>query len=186
MDKYWVWLSYLYKIGPKAQNELLKEYKTPEKIWNLSKKELEKNNFLNNEQKETILNKQIKENIHKYIDYMEKNGIELITINDEEYPHKLKNIYDPPVVLYIRGNKKLLKETSIAVIGSRICSQYGTNTAKKFAYELAKNNIIVVSGMARGIDTYAHIGTLSIENSTIAVTRMWIRYSLSKRKQKTF
>lgn len=175
MNKYWVWLSSLYKIGPKAQSELLNKYKTPEKVWGLTKKELEKTDFLNQEQVEIILSKHGKENIPKYIEYMERNGIELITINDKEYPIKLKNIYDSPVALYIKGNKELLNKKAIAIVGSRNCSEYGMVTAKKFAYELATNNIIIVSGLARGIDKYAHMGTIGIPNSTIAVTRMWLR-----------
>lgn len=175
MDKYWVWLSYLYKIGPKLQNRLLNKYKTPEVIWNLSKKELERNDFLSSEQIEIILNKRYKENIYKYIEYMVNNKITFITINDNKYPEKLKMIYDPPIGLYIKGNVNLLNKKSVAIIGSRKCSEYGKIVSKKFAYELAKNNIIIVSGLARGIDTYAHIGTLSKKESTIAVMRMWIR-----------
>lgn len=175
MNKYWVWLSSLYKIGAKAQNELLEKYKTPDKIWRLTKENLQKINFLSKEQIEMIIDKNVKENIQKYIDYMEKNNIEMITIKDKKFPNKLKNIYDPPIALYVKGNKDLLDKCSIAIVGSRNCSQYGKLISKKFAYELAKNNIIIVSGLARGIDTYAHIGAITIKNSTVAVMRMWIR-----------
>ena len=175
MNKYLVWLSCLYKIGARTQNELLKKYKNPEKIWNLSKKELEKNEFLNETQIKIILDEGHRKSITKYIEYMNKNKIEMISILDKEYPQKLKEIYDPPIVLYIKGNKDILNRISVAIIGSRNCSEYGMITAKKFAYELANNNIIIVSGLAKGIDKYAHIGTLHLENRTIAVTRMWIR-----------
>lgn len=175
MDKYLVWLSCLYKIGARTQNELLKKYKSPKNIWNLTKKELEKNEFLNETQIEIILDERYRKNLNKYIEYMNKNKIEMISIFDKEYPEKLKEIYDPPVVLYIKGNKNILSKISIAIIGSRNCSECGMITAKKFAYELANNNIIIVSGLAKGIDKYAHIGTLCLENSTIAVTRMWVR-----------
>lgn len=186
MNKYWVWLSSLYKIGAKNQNELLKKYKTPETIWKLSKKNLEKNDFLKEEQIKSILNQKYRENLSRYIEYMEKNKIQLITIRDKEYPYKLKEIYDPPIAIYVRGNKNLLNQRSIAIIGSRSCSQYGRITAGKLAYGLAKNNIIVLSGLARGIDAYAHMGALKITNSTIAVMRMWIRPSLPKGKQSNF
>lgn len=182
MNKYWVWLSRLYKIGTYRQNELLKKYKKPEKIWKLSQKELEKNDFLNKEQIEIVLNPRYRENLEKYIEYMIKNKIYLITIQDKEYPEKLKMIYDPPVVLYARGDISILNKKSIAIIGSRNCSEYGITTAKKFAYELAKSNIIVVSGLAKGIDSYAHIGTLNFNSSTVAVVRLWVRYSLPQRK----
>ena len=169
MNKYWVWFSRIYKIGPVNQNKLLERYKLPEKIWNLSKKELEKNKFLKEEQINIILDKMYRINLEKYIEYMKKNKIYLISINDKYYPEKLKNIYDAPAVIYLKGNKKILNKKSIAIIGSRNCSNYGMTVTKRFTYELAKNNIIVISGLARGIDKYAHIGTLHVENSTIAV-----------------
>ena len=118
-------------------------------------------------------------NLKKYIEYMEENQIHLITIKDKEYPYKLKEMYDSPIAIFTKGNKDLLKQKSIAIIGSRSCSSYGKFISKNFAYGLAKNNIVVISGLARGIDTYAHSGTLKIKNSTIAVVRIWIRSRLS-------
>ena len=180
MNKYWVWLSRIYKIGAINQKRLLETYKEPEKIWKLSKKELAKNKFLTENQINIILDKTYRENLAKYIEYMEKNKISLISIKDEKYPEKLKNIYDPPVVLYVKGKINILNKRSIAIVGSRNCSSYGEFASRKFAYELAKNNIIVISGLARGIDINAHIGTLKIENSTITVLRFWFGYSISK------
>jgi DNA processing protein len=179
MNEYWVWFSRLCKIDVKTKNKLLEKYKTPEKIWNLSKKDLERNTFLNQEKIEYILNQDYRMNLKKYIEYMEENQIHLITIKDKEYPYKLKEIYDSPIAIFTKGNKDLLKQKSIAIIGSRSCSSYGKFISKNFAYGLAKNNIVVISGLARGIDTYAHSGTLKIKNSTIAVVRIWIRSSLS-------
>ena len=183
MNKYWVWFSRIYKIGAKKQNELLIKYKLPENIWNLSEKELKENDFLTKENIDIIIDKRYRNNLEIYIEYMNKNNISLCTIQDENYPMRLKEIYDPPVTLYIKGNKELLNRKSIAIIGSRNCSNYGMNVAKKFAYELANNNIIIISGLAKGIDAYAHKGTLKIKNSTIAVVRMWTRQSISKRKR---
>jgi len=182
MNKYWVWFSRIYKIGTINQKKLLEKYNKPENIWNLTKKELQKNKFLTANQIDIVLDKAYRENLEKYIEYMEKNSINLITIYDEEYPENLKNIYDPPVLIYIKGNKQILNQNAIAIIGSRSSSNYGKITANKFAYELAKNNIIIVSGLARGIDAEAHVGTLSIKNSTIAVIRFWLRYSVPSRK----
>jgi len=169
MNKYWIWLSRIYKIGAVNQNKLLEKYKNPEKIWNLSNKELEQNIFLNKEQIDIILDNKYRQNLEKYIEYMQKNKIDMITIQDEEYPVNLKQIYDPPIAIYIKGNKSILNKTSIAIVGSRICSNYGANIAHKFAYDLSKNNIIIVSGLAKGIDSNAHKGTLSANKSTIAV-----------------
>ena len=94
-----------------------------------------------------------------------------ITINDEEYPSKLRNIYDPPKKLYILGNYKILNDFSIAIVGTRNCSKYGEETAKSLSYNLSKFKVNIVSGMAKGIDTFAHIGTIMGKGKTIAVLR---------------
>lgn len=98
-----------------------------------------------------------------------KNNIKLLNIFDKDYPKKLKNIYDPPVVLYIKGNKNIFNKKSVAMVGCRMCSKYGEEQAKYFSYNLAKNDIVVVSGLARGIDKYSHIGCLAGKGKTIAV-----------------
>lgn len=167
MNKYWIWFSRINKIGAKAQNKLLEKYHNPEEIWNLTKKELQ--GILDDKQIEIILNQKNRINLEKYAEYMQKHEIKMITIFDEKYPQNLRNIYDPPVVLYIRGNENIINEFSIAIIGSRICSNYGKQVAKQFAYNLSKYNINIVSGLAKGIDTYAHVGTIQAKKTTIAV-----------------
>ena len=101
--------------------------------------------------------------------YIKKNNIKVISINDKEYPESLKRIYDPPIVLYANGNLNLLNNKSIAIVGCRLCSVYGKIITKKLAYNLSEKNITIISGMARGIDSYAHIGALEAKGSTIAV-----------------
>ena len=100
---------------------------------------------------------------------MEKEKINIITQDDIEYPDKLKQIYDSPMYLFIKGNVSLLKRKSIAIVGSRYCTNYGKIIAKSLAEDLVKNNIIIVSGLAKGIDEFSHIGALKNEESTIAV-----------------
>lgn len=93
--------------------------------------------------------------------------IEEISINSEEYPEKLKNIYDYPQKLYVLGNKNLLYQKGIAIVGSRDATQYGKKVAYNLAKELSQNGIVIISGLALGIDSYAHIGAL--KGGTIAV-----------------
>ena len=88
---------------------------------------------------------------------MIKKQIEFIPVCDEFYPKRLKEIYDPPVGLYVKGDKKILRDLSLAIIGTRNPSQYGEEITKKFAYELAGSNINIISGGAKGIDSCAHI-----------------------------
>lgn len=100
---------------------------------------------------------------------LNKSKIKIIKIEDKDYPEKLKNIYNPPKELYVLGNEKILNETAIAIVGSRDCTKYGAQNAYKFAYEISKRNIGVISGFARGIDAYAHKGALLEKGKTIAV-----------------
>jgi len=95
--------------------------------------------------------------------------IEIIKIGDEDYPEKLTNIYRPPSKLYVIGNTKILNQNGIAIIGCRKCSEYGAYNAYKFGYELGKKDINIISGFARGIDTYSHKGAINAGGKTIAV-----------------
>lgn len=87
--------------------------------------------------------------------------IKTITIKDKNYPEKLKHIYNPPKILYVLGNENILNRTSIAVIGCRACSDYGKRASYEFAQKLSQKGVVVVSGLAKGIDTYAHKGAIS-------------------------
>ena len=95
--------------------------------------------------------------------------IEKIKINDLGYPFLLSQIYNPPKELFVLGNKEILREKSIAIVGCRNCTSYGVKVAKELAYNLSRRNIITVSGLAKGIDTYCHIGTIEGKGRTIAV-----------------
>ncbi len=91
--------------------------------------------------------------------------IEEITINSKEYPEKLRNIYDAPQKIYVLGNKQLLKRLGIAVVGARKATMYGKKIAYKISGELAENGINIISGLAVGIDTCAHLGAIQAQNS---------------------
>lgn len=85
------------------------------------------------------------------------------------YPEKLTHIYAPPAKLYVLGNEDILDKPAIAIIGCRQASNYGKKVAYEFAYQLAKKGIIIISGLARGIDSYAHLGAVKAKGKTIAV-----------------
>ncbi len=100
---------------------------------------------------------------------MRRDGVELLTIRDEAYPELLRQIFDPPIVLFARGRLDLLSGVSIAIVGSRHATTYGKAVAEKLAGDLAARGATIVSGMARGIDTAAHMGALAAGGGTIAV-----------------
>lgn len=107
-------------------------------------------------------------NLIKISEYLVNEKIKFILYNDLDYPESLRNIYNPPIGIYIKGNLPDFNN-SIAVIGARKASDYGKTAAYKLAYELASHDIIVVSGMARGIDSCSHRGALDGNGITVAV-----------------
>jgi DNA processing protein len=100
---------------------------------------------------------------------IEEFGCRIVTQEDEEYPELLRQIYDPPVVLYVKGELLPKDKNSLALVGSRLTTHYGIEVARKLAYQLAYLGVTVVSGGARGIDSAAHQGALSGKGRTIAV-----------------
>lgn len=168
--KYWIWLSRIKGLGPIKIKQLLDIYKTPERIWELSKKELMNIKGIGEKMADEIIEATYRKNLDQYVDYMKKYHIGMITVYDHDYPEKLKHIYDAPVILYYKGNKDLLKEdNAIGMIGSRECSEYGKEVSLRFSYELAKRGTCIVSGMAKGIDSYSHKGCIKGGGKTIAV-----------------
>lgn len=97
--------------------------------------------------------------------------IEEIKIESKDYPEQLKQIYDAPIKLYVLGNKEILKHKGIAIVGARNASEYGRKVALQFSKKLSENGINIISGLALGIDTCAHLGTLqnTSKGKTIAV-----------------
>ncbi len=98
-----------------------------------------------------------------------KLGVTILTLESPEYPTLLKQIYDPPPVLYVKGDLRRQDSLAVAIVGSRHCSQYGREQASRFAHLLAAAGLTIVSGLARGIDTAAHRGALAAKGRTLAV-----------------
>lgn len=155
---YDIWFSNL-DVSNNVKLKLIKEFKKAENIWKLNKKELIEKDF-----KEKSINKILDDkyrlNLEKYANYMEENKINLILCNSEKYPSSLQFIESKPAFLYVRGNIENLYDDSVAIVGSRNASEYGKFTARKIAKEIADKNVNIVSGLAIGIDKYAHLGTL--------------------------
>lgn len=118
---------------------------------------------------EKIIAYRAKLNPYKEIEKAADLGVKIITLFDEDYPQLLQQIYDPPPVLYVKGIKSVLKKKAIAIVGSRKATAYGRRVATNFARELALMDINIVSGMARGIDSFAHKGAVDVGGPTTAV-----------------
>lgn len=164
---YWIWLSKINGLGSIKTRKLLEIFKAPSELWKQSKETLQE--IVGEKLSEEILNPIYRIGLDEELKQLKNDGIDIITYFDKDYPEKLKNIYDYPVILYYKGNLKLLNEFSIAVIGCRKCTKYGEKMAKNISYSLAKTGIVIVSGLARGIDTYSHLGCIKTNGKTIAV-----------------
>jgi DNA processing protein len=100
---------------------------------------------------------------------VQEGGGTLVTPVDEEYPQRLREIFDPPTLLWLRGDKTLLAQPGIAIVGTRHPTPYGTGMAEMLARDLAAHGLVILSGMARGVDTAAHRGALEARGKTVAV-----------------
>ncbi|MBR2744899.1 MAG: DNA-processing protein DprA [Clostridia bacterium] len=166
---YWIWISRLKSLYYEVFELLIKRYKTVDKLWNIKKDELSKCDFLN----QTIINEltdmKYRSNLDKYAEYMEKNEIFMINCYNIKYPIKLKFIKNRPIVLFYKGDLSRINEETVAIVGSRNCTEYGRKCASLFTTELSKRGLNIVSGLALGIDTIAHNSTINERGKTYAV-----------------
>lgn len=164
--EYWLMLSQLEGIRNTIKMDLISALGDPKKVCEADKEILFKLGFSYQNYLD-FHSQELKTEAFRIIDACEKGKIKILNISDVEYPEMLKYIPDPPLVLYVRG--KIPKSNTVAIVGSRKASGYGIETASKMAFNLALSDITIVSGMARGIDTAAHSGTLEAGGKTIAV-----------------
>ena len=164
-----VWISLIRNLGYKRYQRLIQGFNSKKALWNASKEQLLKIEGIGKNLSEVISNKRIKNDVKRHIQYMNNHSIDIISIEDKEYPLLLKNIDNPPICIYIIGRKEILNEANIAIVGSRDATEYGKYVAKDFAYKLSENGFNIVSGLARGIDSFAHIGAIKAKGNTIGV-----------------
>ena len=155
-------------MSSQALRKLLKYFDTPEEIWKSSPSTL-KASGISEKMIESILLHRPSIDINAQWNILESSAIRLITVEDAAYPLLLKEIHNPPFILYTRGNFDYNSKPLITIVGSRHASPYGERVAQVFASELTAAGIAVASGLAFGIDKAAHIGTLETHGTTIAV-----------------
>ena len=96
-------------------------------------------------------------------------GAKIISLSDPEYPPRLKEIYDPPVILFVKGNVEVRAQPGIAMVGTRHPTPYGSGMAERLSTDLVARGLVIISGMARGIDTASHRGGIAAKGKTVAV-----------------
>lgn len=165
--RHWLRLSKL-ELAPRKLVDLLDSFSGPEAIFAASESELRSVDGLTDRIVEKLLAPEPAD-LDRDIDTLQSQEICVLTIRDESYPANLRQIHDPPVVLYVRGDLRESDRFSVAMVGSRRASIYGKSMAERIAKDLANRGIGITSGGARGIDASAHKGALSAGGRTIAV-----------------
>jgi DNA processing protein len=166
---YWLALSLTPGIGSTLMRRLLDRFNTPEAVFHAPMKELSKIEGLGEKVVQEIRKGPLEKVVERELSLLREVGGRVITLKDEEYPKRLKDIYDPPALLYVRGELKKEDEFAISIVGSRKTTPYGRWFTEKVSQELARHGVTIVSGMARGIDSLAHWGAISGGGRTIAV-----------------
>ncbi|HUX45499.1 MAG TPA: DNA-processing protein DprA, partial [Terracidiphilus sp.] len=164
----WLAMALAPGLGPKRISDAMKILQAPSRLFRLSLTELEALR-LPAESAQFLFDGKAREAAEDEWARVTVQGGTLVTFGCREYPDRLREIYDPPPVLWVRGAVELLTRPAIAIVGTRHPSPYGTGVAEMLARDLAARRLLVVSGMARGIDTCAHKGALAARMPTVAV-----------------
>ena len=167
--KYWLWLTELPGLTNQTRLALLRHFPTPEDVYYADPEEVLLTEGITREQAVLLEDKDCS-GADRILADCQQLDLDLLTIQDAGYPNRLRNIYDPPCLLYVRGRLPAFDdEASIAVVGTRDCTPYGVSCAEKLGYGLAAGGAVVVSGLARGVDSAALRGALRAGGTVTAV-----------------
>ena len=165
----WVALNMTPGIGPRAAAKLLERFGSAAAVFRATRAELEKVRLLP-EAVDSIIARDVHDKAEADIERVRKLGGDILVLDDGVYPSLLREIYDPPITLYVKGAWfECLEQPCVAIVGSRRCSTYGQNAASMLARDLAQRGVTIVSGFARGIDAAAHRGAIEGGGRTVAV-----------------
>lgn len=170
MLKYWVWLAELPGLKGPARLALLRHFGSPEELFFADREELLLAEDVPPAQAELALNRDLSA-ADRILAECQRLGQRILTIQDAEYPQRLRNIFDPPLVLYVKGRMPAMdEEAAVAVVGTRECTPYGTACGERLGQELAASGGVVVTGLARGVDSAAARGALRAGGTVVGVT----------------
>jgi len=166
--RYWITLQSIENVGTSTINKFINKFGSVHKVFFAKEEELASIPKLRRNVTQQILNSKFPNSkIEEIIDKLKENNIKIVTVKDDNYPTSLKTIRNPPPFLYYHGDSNYNK--AVAIVGTRKASNLGKKYAKEFAYKLTKNDFVIVSGYAKGIDTYAHLGAIYAGGKTILV-----------------
>ena len=165
---YWLALALTPGLGPTRVKKLVEHFGSAERVFRASLTELEATGMPVVSAQSLATGKSI-ELAQQEIAKAAECGAKIIALDDPGYPQRLKEIYDPPVVLSVRGSVEVLSSPGIAMVGTRHPTPYGTGMAERLAKDLAARGLVIISGMARGVDTASHRGAIAAGGKTVAV-----------------
>ena len=166
--KYWIWLAERRSFGAYSAHKLLSVMGSPEKIYFAREDDFTKVGI---KQKDipTLMDKSMSA-VHRIMDRCVEENWRIISVEDSVYPERLRNLHDAPLVLYVKGRLPVMdEEAAVAIVGTRKCTPYGIKSAERIAYEVTKGGGLIVTGLARGIDTAAAWGALRAGGRVIGV-----------------
>lgn len=163
-----IFLNLIKSLSPQKKSDIIAGIGCPDEIFKMGHQDLKKISSLNDHDIKAIIEARSSGVLDTELSDIQRKNIAVIDIFDEQYPKLLKEISHPPLVLYIRGNTDVLNQRCLAVVGSRKATSYGIAMADEFSAQLASLGLVIVSGLARGIDSAAHRAALR-EGVTIAV-----------------
>lgn len=179
-------LNMIEHVGPVRVRQLLEHFGDPAKILSAAKHQLLHVRGIGEETAESIAGWEKSVDLAAEMKRIADFGCEIVIQSDAHYPELLREIYDPPIVLYAKGKLLPKDKNSVAMVGSRMTTHYGIEVARKLAYQLAYIGVTVVSGGARGIDTAAHQGALAGKGRTICVLGTGINIVFPPENQELF
>ncbi len=166
---YWVWLARACGVASKSFVRIIERFLEPFDVYSLDENEIEHIEGIGERLKAKLADKRLEES-YAVVSFCKKNKIDIISYGDKKYPSRLRQLEDPPAVLFCKGKlPDFNSRLSLAVVGTRKMSEYGKASAYKIAYEMAASNAIIVSGMALGIDGVAAGGAIAAGGDTVAV-----------------
>ena len=168
--QYWVWLSMRFGVRPKVKLALVEHFGTPRDVYFATEADYRVRVPLRPEELRLLLDKDLKD-ANRALAICDREHIRILTIQDAAYPQRLLQIYDPPLVLYVRGTLPQLDDrAAVAVVGTRSATPYGVRTARKFGFEIVRHGGIVLSGLTAGIDRSAAEGALHAGGICVGVS----------------
>ena len=167
--KYWLWLSLLSGYNTESARTLLRHFGTPEKVYSANAEDYKAVEGIRPPDVHMYMDKNLEPAV-KTLESCAETGCRVVRLHDAEYPDRLRNIYDPPIILYVKGTLPAIDdEPAVALVGTRDCTSYGYKAAENIGRQLARRGLIVVTGLAKGIDTAAARGALQAGGLVIGV-----------------